>query len=105
MLAGFVARSAAVETLLDTCAAVAAGQMVYPFLDLRDLAVDPIQPLTRRERALLESLSLGLTSKDLAAEFSLSANTVKCYLSNLYNKLVSPAGRGRLRFTMLPACL
>ena len=85
--AGFVGRSAPVEKLLDTCAAVAGGQMVFPFLDLRDLAADPIQQLTRRERALLVSLSQGLTNKDLAADFGISANTIKFHLSNLYEKL------------------
>lgn len=85
--AGFVGRSNAGEKLLDTCIAVAAGQMVFPFLDIRDLAADPIQQLTRREKALLESLSLGLTNKDLAREFGISANTIKFHLSNLYEKL------------------
>lgn len=85
--AGFVGRSNPAEKLLDTCVAVAAGQMVFPFLDVRDLASDPIQQLTRRERALLESLSHGLANKDLAAEFGISANTIKFHLSNLYEKL------------------
>lgn len=85
--AGFVGRSNPAEKLLDTCIAVAAGQMVFPFLDVRDLASDPIQQLTRRERALLESLSQGLTNKDLAREFGISANTIKFHLSNLYEKL------------------
>lgn len=85
--AGFVGRSNPAEKLLDTCVAVAAGQMVFPFLDVRDLAADPIQQLTRRERALLESLSQGLTNKDLASEFGISANTIKFHLSNLYEKL------------------
>lgn len=85
--AGFVGRSNPADKLLDTCVAVAAGQMVFPFLDVRDLAADPIQQLTRRERALLESLSLGLTNKDLAREYGISANTIKFHLSNLYEKL------------------
>lgn len=85
--AGFVGRSNPAEKLLDTCVAVAAGQMVFPLLDVRDLASDPIQQLTRRERALLESLSHGLANKDLAAEFGISANTIKFHLSNLYEKL------------------
>lgn len=85
--AGFVGRSNPAEKLLDTCVAVAAGQMVFPFLDVRDLASDPIQQLTRRERALLEALSQGLTNKDLARDFGISANTIKFHLSNLYEKL------------------
>lgn len=85
--AGFVARNLPVEKLLATCLAVAGGQMVFPFLDVRELQADPISQLTRRERALLESLSKGLTNKDLARDFDISANTVKFHLSNLFEKL------------------
>ena len=84
---GFVGRSNPAEKLLDTCVAVAAGQMVFPFLAVRNLAANPIQQLTRRERALLESLSQGLTNKVLAREFGILANTIKFHLSNLYEKL------------------
>ncbi|MGB3146230.1 MAG: response regulator transcription factor [Paracoccaceae bacterium] len=85
--AGFVGRSVPVEKLLDTCLAVAAGQMVFPFLDVRELQSDPTSQLTRREKALLEALARGLTNKDLARDFDISANTVKFHLSNLYEKL------------------
>ena len=85
--AGFSPRSGPVEELLDTCAAVAAGQMVFPFLDVRELQSDPIHQLTKREKALLEALSRGLSNRQLAAEFEISANTVKFHLSNLYEKL------------------
>ena len=85
--AGFVGRNGPVEKLLDTCLAVAGGQMVFPFLDVRELQADPISQLTRRERALLEALSKGLTNKDLARDFGISANTVKFHLSNLFEKL------------------
>ena len=43
--------------------------------------------LTRRERALLDALSKGLSNKDLARDFEISANTVKFHLSNLFEKL------------------
>ncbi|MBS0564192.1 MAG: response regulator transcription factor [Proteobacteria bacterium] len=85
--AGFVARNVPVDKLLDTCLAVAAGQMVFPFLDVRELQADPIAQLTRRERALLEALAKGLSNKDLARDFEISANTVKFHLSNLFEKL------------------
>jgi two-component system nitrate/nitrite response regulator NarP len=85
--AGFVARTTPVETLLETCLDVAAGKMVFPFLDIRALQADPIHSLTRRERALLEALSQGLTNKDLARDFGISANTVKYHLSNMFEKL------------------
>ncbi len=85
--AGFVSRSGPVETLLDTCAEVAAGKMVFPFLDVRELQKDPIYALSRRERAMLEALSKGLTNRELAKELGISINTVKFHLSNLFEKL------------------
>ncbi len=85
--AGFASRSGAVETLLETCLAVAQGQMVFPFLDVRKLQQDPIEQLSRRERALLEALSTGMTNRELSKEFEISANTVKFHLSNLFEKL------------------
>ena len=84
---GFSPRNGPVEGLLDTCAAVAAGQMVFPFLDVRDLQSDPIHLLTKREKALLEALSKGLSNRQLAGEFGITANTVKFHLSNLYEKI------------------
>lgn len=90
MLAGaaaFIARNAPVETLLDACAAVADGRMVFPFMDVRELQKDPIQQLSRRERTMLEALSTGKTNRELAKELGISTNTVKFHLSNLYDKL------------------
>lgn len=85
--AGFAARSGEVEALLDTCADVAAGKMVFPFIDVRELQADPIQSLSRKERVMLEALSKGLTNRELARELGISTNTVKFHLSNLYDKL------------------
>ncbi len=85
--AAFASRSGAPEALLDTCAQVAAGKMVFPFVDVRDLQKDPIHSLSKRERVMLDALSKGLTNKELARSLGISANTVKFHLSNLYQKL------------------
>ncbi len=85
--AAFAPRSGAVEALLDTCADVAAGKMVFPFVDIRELRKNPIETLSKKERAILEALSKGLTNRQLAQELEISTNTVKFHLSNLYDKL------------------
>lgn len=85
--AGFVSRNGPVETLLDTCLAVAEGKMVFPYLDVRELQKDPIHTLSHREAAMLEALSKGLTNRELSRELGISTNTVKFHLSNLYDKL------------------
>ncbi|WP_240482080.1 response regulator transcription factor [Ruegeria marisrubri] len=85
--AGFVPRSGEVEGLLETCVDVAAGKMVFPFIDVRDLQRDPISSLSKKEKAILEALSKGLSNRELSKELGISTNTVKFHLSNLYEKL------------------
>ena len=80
-------RSGAVETLLETCTAVARGKMVFPYIDVRDLQNNLLQSLSRRETDMLEALSRGLTNRELSVDLGISANTVKFHLSNLYDKL------------------
>ena len=57
--AGFAPRSADGSALLNTCAEVAAGKMVFPFVDVRELQADPLQSLSRKERVMLDALSKG----------------------------------------------
>lgn len=85
--AGFCSRNDASETLLEVVRAVATGQMIFPFLDVRSLGQDPVLSLTERERALLTSLAQGLTNKQLADLLGISINTVKFHLRNLFSKL------------------
>jgi two-component system nitrate/nitrite response regulator NarP len=85
--AAFVSRSSPVETLVQTCLDVAAGKMVFPFLDIRELRNDPINTLSRKEKLLIEALSEGLTNKQLSKRLEISSNTVKFHISNIFDKL------------------
>jgi two-component system nitrate/nitrite response regulator NarP len=85
--AGYCGKNQSVDELLDTSISVAAGKMVFPFLDVRELQADPLFLLTKRERVMLQSLADGMSNKELAAHFEISVNTVKFHLSNLYEKL------------------
>ncbi|MEX0327673.1 MAG: response regulator transcription factor [Ruegeria sp.] len=85
--AGFAPRSGEVEGLLETCADVAAGKMVFPFIDVRKMQQDPIHTLSRKERVILEALAKGMSNRDLSKELQISTNTVKFHLSNIYEKL------------------
>lgn len=85
--AAFVSRSGPVESLLQTCADVAAGKMVFPFVDVRRLQHDPLQSLSRKERQILDALAQGMTNRELSVSCDISINTVKFHLSNLYDKL------------------
>lgn len=85
--AGFCTRDTPPEQLLEIVTAVAAGRMVFPFLDVRSLKRDPREELTGREKALLSALAQGRTNAELAVELGISINTVKFHLRNLYEKL------------------
>ena len=85
--AGFVSKRAPPERLLDVLGAVAAGDMVFPFVDIRKMRSDPLENLTLRERSLLAALGSGHTNSQLAKDFGVSINTIKFHLRNLFEKL------------------
>lgn len=85
--AGFVSKLSPPERLLEVFAAVAAGDMVFPFDDIHKARPDPITSLTQRERDLLAALESGQSNAQLAREFRVSVNTVKFHLRNLFGKL------------------
>lgn len=54
---------------------------------LDDNAINVFDSLTERERDILRLVSNGFSNKDLAERLSLSTNTVKWHLRNIYDKL------------------
>ncbi len=85
--AGFCSRDESPARLSEVIVEVASGRMVFPFVDVRKLKSDPIETLTKRERALIEKLAQGYSNRDLAADLGISVNTVKFHLRNLFEKL------------------
>jgi len=85
--AAFVSKSEQPADLLDTIAAVAAGRMVFPYLDVRAVYDNPIATLTRRELEVLADLASGRTNKQIARDLGVSLNTVKFHVRNLFQKL------------------
>jgi two-component system, NarL family, nitrate/nitrite response regulator NarP len=85
--AGFCTRETPPAELLDIAAMVAAGRMMFPFLDVRSLKRDPREELTSREKTMLAALARGRTNIELAKDLDISVNTVKFHLRNLYEKL------------------
>lgn len=85
--AGFCSKKEAPERLVETVAAVALGNMVYPFMDMRAVTADPLGDLTAREAELLTYLADGITNQQIASKLGISLNTVKFHLKNLYEKL------------------
>lgn len=85
--AAFVSKSEQPTVLLDTIEAVAAGRMVFPYLDIRSVYDNPLSTLTRREMEVLADLASGRTNKQIARDLGVSLNTVKFHVRNLYQKL------------------
>jgi two-component system nitrate/nitrite response regulator NarP len=85
--AAFVSKSEQPAVLLDTIAAVAAGRMVFPYIDIRTLYDNPLTTLTRRELEVLSDLASGRTNKQIARDLGVSLNTVKFHVRNLFQKL------------------
>ena len=85
--AGFVSKSEQPAVLLDTIAAVAAGRMVFPFIDVRAIYDNPLTTLTRRELEVLADLASGRTNKQIARDLGVSLNTIKFHVRNLFQKL------------------
>ena len=85
--AAFVSKSEQPSVLLDTIAEVAEGRMVFPFIDVRTLYDNPLVTLTRRELEVLSNLAAGQTNKQIARDMSVSLNTVKFHLRNIFQKL------------------
>lgn len=85
--ASFVSKLSPPERLLEVFAAVAAGDMVFPFVDIQKVRTDPLAGLTHRERDLLAALESGQSNAQLAREFGISVNTIKFHLRNLFGKL------------------
>jgi len=85
--AGFCAKGDPPVRLIDTVYAVAAGRMVFPFMDMRSAMIDPLESLSVREGELLRNLADGLSNGEIGETLGISINTVKFHLKNLYEKL------------------
>ena len=49
-----------------------------------------LDQLTARERQMADAIARGLTNKQIADEFGISAETVKRHLASIYSKLAIP---------------
>ncbi len=85
--AAYVSKQQPPEELLDTVGAVAAGRMVFPYLDVNALEEAPLGRLTPREHDVLAALASGRTVNQIAGGLGVSPNTLKFHIKNLYDKL------------------
>lgn len=88
---GFVVKSGDAVELIDSIRAVAEGKRWLP-QPLSDDQIDEairtkLPMLSRREREILEHVSKGLSTDDVADRLGLSAHTVRTHVKNAMRKL------------------
>jgi DNA-binding NarL/FixJ family response regulator len=85
------------EHLLAALNAAVAGLVVLDHAELRSLVPEPVltssalaeltEPLTPREREVLQMLASGLANKEIAAKLSISDHTAKFHVASILGKL------------------
>lgn len=94
-VSGYLPKNVRREELVQAIRAVAAGKgflhpdVTRPFLDrVGPLATHAgLQPLSKREQDVLEELSRGKSTHEIAETLGLGDETVKSHLSRIYSKL------------------
>ena len=95
---GYLLKTAELEEVAKTVRAVArgeaildqqlAGQVLTEFDGYKSAeVVEAFQPLTPREREILQLMSEGLPNKAIASRLSISERTVTTHVANIYSKL------------------
>ena len=90
---GYLSKDLAVQELAEAIRSVMSGRPYYsaPAAEALSQALRgdprPLDRLTPREREVLVGIARGLTSKEIAAEFDISARTVETHRAALMRKL------------------
>ncbi len=85
---GYLLKDVGRETLIEAIRAVHAGKRWLPAEIQRQFSDRVLrQQLTTREMEILRLLARGLTNREIANAYNISANTVKNHLNNLMAKL------------------
>ncbi|MDX3662512.1 response regulator transcription factor [Streptomyces sp. ID05-26A] len=85
-VAGYVLKDAPIADLVSALRRVHAGERVVA-PELAMAAWDSADPLTPRERELLQEVTTGASNADIAARLNLAEGTVRNYLSTAMAKL------------------
>ena len=86
--AGFIPKSASLDTMRDALASVRDGDGWFPETDAEpDEDLDRIASLTPAQRRILGQLNEGLLNKQIAYELDISEATVKAHITAIFRKL------------------
>jgi two-component system, NarL family, nitrate/nitrite response regulator NarL len=87
---GYLTRSMTTDEFVRSIDSIAEGHIVVPRTDPApsgSAAAGPLEVLTARERTVLTLLVRGATSGEIARELSVSDNTVRTHMQNIFAKL------------------
>lgn len=94
---GYILKGISAADLVRTIRAIASGETyITPDFAARLIASKPAvasvlradtEPLTPRERGIINEVARGLTNKEIARKFNLSEKTIKHYMSGVLQKL------------------
>ena len=96
---GFISKSSKIEEIATSVESIFEGNVCLPSEILRTsstrnrvkkedaISLDQIRSLTRKELAVLKSLTQGLANKVIAYELNISETTVKSHVSSILKKL------------------
>lgn len=83
---GYLLKDSPSEELADSIRSVMAGKRMYA-PELMDDLYSEENPLTEREKAVLELVADGKNTKEIASELSIKTGTVRNYISQIMDKL------------------
>jgi DNA-binding NarL/FixJ family response regulator len=101
-VSGFILKDATVNDFLKTIRSVAKGLQILPtnltgslFSQIVEQAINESKPsilidsvrMTKRERQVIELISVGCTNKEIAQKLHLSTYTIKSHVHNILEKL------------------
>ena len=91
---GFLPKSLPAKTFVNAVRFMAMGEQYLPF-EFMSLPDEPlghhplVEKLSKREREVLQLLSVGRSNKEIARDLSLQEPTVKLHVTSVYRKLGS----------------
>jgi two-component system response regulator DesR len=83
---GFLLKDSPIEELAASIRSIVAGRRIYA-TELVDEAAGEENPLTEREKEVLELVAGGKNTKEIASELFLTTGTVRNYISVIFDKL------------------